>query len=181
MKHILRTIVASGAALSLTACASVFEMDRERAQGSLSECEELGAAVNPGLEAGGYVLKMSLERIGDNSVTGTVTEVLEARDEKVCDRFNDRGFAKPLQIHSNYNKKGTWSTDRVQVCKVTEGGQTDAFLDARNQVEELVRLQPGLEVTITGHKRKSYVSTDDYGNAEYEKRDVCLGVQIPLR
>ncbi len=163
--------MASSMALSLASCG----MEQGGGADGPTECETLGATINPTLESAGYVIKLSLTEVGDNSVTGDIVDYLEVEDEDVCERFNDRGV-KPLHIHSNYNKETWIGSERVQVCYVSDRDEYIEFPDAREQLEAMVAAQPGLEVTVTGHNRKSYTSDNDY-----EKRDVCLQIKLPPR
>lgn len=176
-----RVLELAAVASLLTACA----LPEEGAPGP-TPCERLGVAVNPAIEAsygitddiGDYVIKLAIDHIGDNSVTGQIVEFIEVENQEVCERFLDRGTEKPLQLHGNYNTDATFGSGRRQVAVVVEAGQATPFLEARPRLEELVERQPGMVVTAVGDRRRSYTGDDEDGNAEYERRDVAYQINL---
>lgn len=145
-----------------------------------TECEEMGIAISPHLDGGGYVLKLALQDVGDNSITGDIVEIVEAKDNGVCDRFQNRTKGKPLKLHDNYNT-GDFFDSRKFVCSVFERGEQRPFQSARSGLKQLADSSQEVVLTVRGRNRKSYTGSDTNGNASHEKRDVCQEIRIPLR
>lgn len=173
MKRMIEALVAPALVLSLVGCGT---MEDEKVDGT--ECAELSAIINHDLPEAGFVVRLALDNVGDNSIRGDTVEVLQASDDAVCDRF--LGSDESLHIHSNYNKLGFLglSSERVFTCGIEEQGQRNDFGGAKGRLSHLLELDPDTELIVTGLRRSTYTGTDGDGNAKYEKRDICTTIQV---